>query len=78
VGPFFAYPQVCANVFTFGGVRTDLEARVVDSDAHVIEGLYAAGEMTGLYFEAYAGSTSVMRSLVFGRQAGRNAVAGLA
>lgn len=73
-GPFLAYPQICANVFTFGGVKTDTEAHIVDSDGRAIDGLYGAGEMTGLYFEAYAGSTSVMRSLVFGRRAGRNAV----
>lgn len=73
-GPFFAYPQICANVFSFGGVKTDLEARVVTSDGHPVQGLYAAGEMTGLYYEAYAGSTSVMRSITFGRIAGRNAV----
>lgn len=73
-GPFFAYPQICANVFTFGGVKTDLAAQVVTSDGHPITGLYGAGEMTGLYYEAYAGSTSVMRSITFGRIAGRNAV----
>jgi tricarballylate dehydrogenase len=73
-GPFFAYPQICANVFTFGGVKTDTQARVVTSDGHPIPGLYGAGEMTGLYFEAYAGSTSVMRSITFGRIAGRHAV----
>jgi tricarballylate dehydrogenase len=73
-GPFFAYPQICANVFTFGGVKTDLDSRVVTSDGHPISGLYGAGEMTGLYYEAYAGSTSVMRSITFGRIAGRNAV----
>jgi tricarballylate dehydrogenase len=73
-GPFFAYPQICANVFTFGGVKTDTEARVVTSDGHIIRGLYGAGEMTGLYYEAYAGSTSVMRSITFGRIAGRNAI----
>ncbi|MGO4691954.1 FAD-dependent oxidoreductase [Glaciibacter sp. 2TAF33] len=72
-GPFFAYPQICANVFTFGGVKTDLAARVVTSDGHPICGLYGAGEMTGLYYEAYAGSTSVMRSITFGRIAGREA-----
>lgn len=72
-GPFFAYPQICANVFTFGGVKTDLEARVVTSDGYPIPNLYGAGEMTGLYFEMYAGSTSVMRSVTFGRVAGKNA-----
>jgi tricarballylate dehydrogenase len=73
VGPFFAYPQICANVFTFGGVKTDVMAQVITSDGHPVRGLYGAGEMTGLYFEAYAGSTSVMRSITFGRIAGRNA-----
>lgn len=73
-GPFFAYPQICSNVFTFGGVKTDLESRVVTSDGHPIKGLYGAGEMTGLYYESYAGSTSVMRSITFGRIAGRNAI----
>ena len=72
-GPFFAYPQICANVFTFGGVKTDLEGRVVTSDGYPIPNLYGAGEMTGLYFEMYAGSTSVMRSITFGRAAGLNA-----
>ncbi|WP_166870730.1 FAD-dependent oxidoreductase [Salinibacterium sp. ZJ450] len=72
-GPFFAYPQICANVFTFGGVKTDLDAQVITSDGHPIDGLFGAGEMTGLYYEAYAGSTSVMRSITFGRIAGRNA-----
>lgn len=72
-GPFFAYPQICANVFTFGGVKTDLEARVVTADGYPIPNLYGAGEMTGLYFEMYAGSTSVMRSVAFGRRAGINA-----
>ncbi|MBO3087128.1 FAD-binding protein [Cellulomonas dongxiuzhuiae] len=74
-GPFFAYPQICANVFTFGGVRTDLEARVLTADGYVIPHLYGAGEMTGLYYEMYAGSTSVMRSVTFGRAAGRHAAA---
>lgn len=72
--PYFAYPQICANVFTFGGVKTDNEARVITSDGHPIPGLYGAGEMTGLYYEAYAGSTSVMRSITFGRIAGKKAI----
>ena len=73
-GPYFAYPQICANVFTFGGVKTNIDAQVVTADGHVISGLYGAGEMTGLYYEAYAGSTSIMRSITFGRIAGCNAI----
>lgn len=70
--PFVAYPMKCANVFTFGGIATDSNAQVVTSDDKPISGLYAAGEVTGLYYHKYTGATSVLRSLVFGRVAGRH------
>lgn len=72
--PFVAWPQECSNVFTFGGVDTDLDAVVVDRSGAPIRGLYAAGEVTGLYHGKYTGATSVLRGLVFGRIAGRHAV----
>ena len=72
--PFYAYPVTCAGVFTFGGVGTNERAEVVDGDEVPIPGLYAAGEMTGLYHDDYVGATSVLRALVFGRIAGRNAL----
>lgn len=71
--PYLAYPLACANVFTFGGVGTNERAEVVSSDDVPIPGLYAAGEMTGLYFNRYPGSTSVLRCLTFGKIAGRHA-----
>lgn len=73
--PFLAYPLACSIVFTFGGIGTDLEGRVVTPDNRVIPGLYAAGECTGLYHHKYPGATSVMRGLVFGRRAGLAAAA---
>lgn len=72
-GPFVAYPIMAANVFTFGGLKTTPEAEVVDRDGRAIRGLYAAGEMTGLYYSNYTGSTSVLRGATFGRIAGVNA-----
>ncbi|CAB5012033.1 MAG: FAD-dependent oxidoreductase [Actinobacteria bacterium] len=72
-GPFVAYPIMAANVFTFGGLRTDTESRVVNRSGRAIAGLYAAGEITGMYYSNYTGSTSVLRGAVFGRIAGRNA-----
>jgi tricarballylate dehydrogenase len=72
--PFVAWPQECSNVFTFGGLATDLDGRVLDRHGAAIPGLYAAGEMTGLYHGKYTGATSVLRGLVFGRLAGRHAV----
>src|SRR5262249_38042259 len=40
--PFEAFPVTCGITFTFGGVRTDRAARVLDVDGGVIPGLYAA------------------------------------
>ena len=45
--PFEAYAVTTGITFTFGGVRIDLEARVLDGDGNVIPGLYAAGEVAG-------------------------------
>ena len=72
-GPFVAYPVMCANVFTFGGLKVDATSRVIDRDGRAIPGLYAAGEMTGLYYSNYTGSTSVLRGATFGRIAGADA-----
>jgi tricarballylate dehydrogenase len=72
-GPFEAYPIMAANVFTFGGVKTTAAAEVVDNDGRVVRGLWAAGEMTGLYYSNYTGSTSVLRGATFGRIAGTQA-----
>ncbi|WP_181804500.1 FAD-dependent oxidoreductase [Streptomyces shenzhenensis] len=74
-GPFVAYPVMAANVFTFGGLKVDASSRVVDRDGRVIPGLYAAGEMTGLYYSNYTGSTSVLRGATFGKIAGAHAAA---
>ena len=71
--PFRAWPIISANVFTFGGLKVDSHARVLDQDGRVLLGLYAAGETMGIYYRTYTGSTSVLRGAVFGRQAALNA-----
>ena len=73
--PFRAWPIIAANCFTFGGLKIDPHARVLNTDGEVIPGLYAAGETAGLYYRTYTGSTSVMRGAVFGRIAGVHAAA---
>ncbi|MDX6739641.1 FAD-dependent oxidoreductase [Actinocorallia sp. A-T 12471] len=75
-GPYTAYPVIASNVFTFGGLKTDDAARVLDNDGRPLPGLYAAGELTGLYYTNYTGSTSVLRGAVYGRIAGRGAAGG--
>jgi tricarballylate dehydrogenase len=71
--PYIAYPLTCAITFTFGGVRTDSSARVLSPNGTPIPGLYAAGEVTGLYYNQYPVGTSVIRSATFGRIAGTHA-----
>lgn len=67
--PFRAWPIIAANCFTFGGVKVNSNAQVINMDGEVIPGLYAAGEVVGLYYRNYPGSTSVMRGAVTGRLA---------
>jgi tricarballylate dehydrogenase len=71
--PYIAYPLTCAITFTFGGVRTNDQAQVVTPGGVPIPGLYAAGEVTGLYYKSYPAGTSVLRAATFGRLAGEHA-----
>jgi tricarballylate dehydrogenase len=72
-GPYHAYPIISSNVFTFGGLKVDGKARVVNRDGDVIPGLFAAGETVGMYYGTYTGATSVLKGMVFGRFAGSTA-----
>ena len=72
-GPFKAYPIISSIVFTFGGLKTDSTARVINQQGDPIPGLYAAGEAQGLYYRSYTGATSVLKGAVFGRIAGEDA-----
>lgn len=71
--PFMAFPLICGNCFTFGGLKTNPGAQVLNTDGQAMPGLYAAGETMGLYYGTYTGSTSVLRGAVFGRIAGQAA-----
>ena len=70
--PFLAWPLVGAIAYTFGGIATDAEARVL-GDNGPIRGLYAAGEITGHFHGTAPNAVAMLRALVFGRTAGRNA-----
>jgi tricarballylate dehydrogenase len=72
--PFVAVPVTGGITFTFGGLKIDASARVLDTAGRVIEGLYAAGETIGeIFYYNYPGATSVLRGCVFGRIAGAHA-----
>ena len=71
--PYLAYPLVGAVAYTFGGLATNEKAEVL-SERGPISGLYAAGETTGHFYGIAPNAVSVLRALVFGKIAGREAV----
>lgn len=74
--PYIAIPVTGGITFTFGGLKCDTTARVIDTRGQVMSGLYAAGETMGeLFYYNYPGASSVIRGAVYGRIAGRDAAA---
>ena len=72
--PYMGYAVTCGLTFTFGGLKIDGQARVMDCEDGAIEGLYAAGELTGgLFYNNYPGGAGLMAGSVFGRIAGAEA-----
>jgi tricarballylate dehydrogenase len=71
--PFLAYPLIGAVAYTFGGLATDARARVLGREGP-LPGLFAAGEITGHFWGTAPNAVSVLRALVFGRTAGREAI----
>ena len=69
--PFMAYAITCGITFTFGGLRVDNQARVLNMEQTPIPGLYGAGELVGgLFYFNYPGGTGLTSGAVFGRIAG--------
>jgi tricarballylate dehydrogenase len=72
--PFEAYGVTCGVTFTFGGLRINNDAQVLDDEERPIAGLYAAGELVGgLFYFNYPGGTGLTSGSVFGRIAGDHA-----
>ena len=74
--PFSAYRVTGGITYTFGGLKINTGAQVLDTEDNVIPGLYAAGEIVGgfFYFDSLRAS-GLMHGAVFGRIAGANAAA---
>ena len=71
--PFLAYPMVGAIAYTFGGLATNAKAEVLGEQGPM-PGLYAAGETTGHFYGTAPNAVAVLRALVFGKIAGREAI----
>ncbi len=73
---YYAVKVVPALLGTLTGLKTDLQAQVLDANGNVISGLYAAGEIASgdFYNKVYpADGTSLQVSLTMGRIAGEQA-----
>ena len=73
-GPWFAMVGVVSVHFTMGGIEIDTDARVLNTNGEVIDGLYAAGETTGgIHGNNRVGACAIADILVYGRIAGQSA-----
>jgi tricarballylate dehydrogenase len=72
--PFEAYAVTCGITFSFGGLKIDTHAQVINSDGEPIKGLYAAGELVGgIFWFNYPGGSGLTNGSVFGKIAGASA-----
>jgi tricarballylate dehydrogenase len=72
--PFHAYSVTGGITFTFGGLKIDVDARVIGDGGQPIPGLYTCGEMVGgLFHDNYGAGSGLVSGATFGRIAGRGA-----
>ena len=72
--PFEAYAVTCGITFSFGGLKINTDAQVINSDGEPIKGLYAAGELVGgIFWFNYPGGSGLTNGSVFGKIAGASA-----
>ena len=71
--PYYAIQIAPGIHHTMGGLKINANAQVISTEGTVIEGLYAAGEVTGgVHGSNRIGGNAVADIIVFGRQAGNN------
>jgi 3-oxo-5alpha-steroid 4-dehydrogenase len=74
LNPNVAAVDYALGGFTLGGLRTTVDAEVLDVGSEVIAGLYAAGRVTsGLAVHGYCSGISLGDGTFFGRRAGQAA-----
>jgi len=73
--PYWAFSITGGITFTFGGLQINESAEVLNTSGNPIRGLYASGDIVGLFFHNYPSCTGQTRNVVFSRLAGRHAAA---
>jgi len=74
-GPMYALKVRTTQMGTMGGVKTNLDMEVLDTEGNVIPGLFAAGEMANrpFYGRVYVSGSALQIAATTGRIAGLNA-----
>jgi tricarballylate dehydrogenase len=73
--PYWAFSITGGVTFTFGGLQINESAQVLNASGNPIRGLFASGDIVGLFFHNYPSCTGQTRNVVFSRLAGRHAAA---
>jgi tricarballylate dehydrogenase len=73
--PFYALPVTGGITFTFGGIAVNTNGEVLNAEGSSIPGLYASGDVMGIFFYNYPACTGQTRNVVFSLAAARHAVA---
>jgi tricarballylate dehydrogenase len=73
--PYWAYAVTGGITFTFGGLQINESAQVLNTSGNPIKGLFASGDIVGLFFHNYPSCTGQTRNVVFSRLAGSHAAA---
>jgi fumarate reductase flavoprotein subunit len=74
VGPYYAVEVAPAIHHTMGGIKINTNAEVFNNNGETIEGLFAAGEVTGgVHGGNRLGGNALADITTFGRIAGKNA-----
>ena len=78
--PYYGlYPLVPGCSLTYGGLRIDTSAHVLQADGSPVPNLFAAGEGTGdFFYDDYFGGSCMSRCVVFGHIAAETAIAEMA
>ncbi len=72
--PFKAFPVRCGITFTYGGLKVNKDAQVLNESDQPIAGLYACGELVGgVFYNGYPGGSGLTSGAVFGKIAGHTA-----
>ena len=70
-GPWYACKKVATVHHTMGGLKINANTEVIDTNGNVIEGLYAAGEVTGgIHGSNRLGGNAIADIMTFGKRAG--------